>query len=267
MPEADFSEFTYGNAVLREVETLLVRAGAALTRAPDLPSLLRENTVGYDAHLVTVDFAVPLQFKRAYFVSRQHPRGMCGFVNGGPHCTWAAWGATHYRFPVETESNQFNAMRGYEEEIGLGYRTGISIYVAPAFHREDALSRHYLRSEVLETSVGVLPSTFDAADGGLHHYSYDPAITAALVTSEPITVPSSTASSALMAAVDDNSTSQREGERLTLDQLGSWAASTAEALEYPLRPDMRSASGVLRTLGDFAALFGGAFVLIGHRQR
>ncbi len=91
LPAADFSEFSYGYAVVRQAEDLLATIGAGLVGAPTLPSLLKENTVGYDAELVAVDFALFLQFKRSFFVSRQHTQGPCGYVGGEPHCTWAYW--------------------------------------------------------------------------------------------------------------------------------------------------------------------------------
>lgn len=143
MPTADFSEFSYGYAVVHEAEDLLTTMGAGLVSAPTLPSLLKENTVGYDANLESVNFALFLQFKRSFFVSRQHTSGACGYIGPEPHCTWAFWNTEHYRFDVDMSSNQFRVMRGYETDIALAYRTGRSLYAAPAFHLEGDLNDAY----------------------------------------------------------------------------------------------------------------------------
>ncbi len=176
MPAADFSEFSYGYAVVPEAEDLLTTLAAGLVSAPTLPSLIKENTVGYDAHPVSVDFALFLQFKRSFFVSRQHTSGACGYIGPEPHCTWAFWNTEHYRFDVDMSSNQFHAMRGYETDIALAYRAGLSLYAAPAFHREAELNDSYTRSAILDRSVGVLPSAFDTATPppGEHKYSFPP---------------------------------------------------------------------------------------------
>ena len=91
MPATEFSEFTYGYAVMQETEKFLTQHAGSLTMAPDQPSLITENIVGYDAKFVTVDFAVLLQFKVPFYTSRQHSRGACG----PGHCTWSAWGREH----------------------------------------------------------------------------------------------------------------------------------------------------------------------------
>ncbi len=265
MPAAEFSEFSYGYAVVRQAEDLLTTMGAPLVGAPTLPSLLKENTVGYDAELVMVDFALFLQFKRSFFVSRRHPQGVCGIVNGGPHCTWAHWQTEHYRFDVDTNSDQFVIMRGYETDISLGYRSGLSLYVAPAFHHQSELDDAYSRGAVLDRSVGVVPSTFDVVPAGEHHFSFDASMTTAAVLSDPVAAPVKSAADQVASEVDRQSAAEpTEGDPLTLASLAAWADNQpVESL--PRRDfDRTSAPQTLAYLNDFAGLLGGAFVLLGH---
>lgn len=263
MPTADFSEFSYGYAVVREAEIALAAAGAALSAAPTLPSLLRENTVGYDAHLVTVNFALFLQFKRSFFVSRQHTQGWCGYSGADPHCTWAYWAAEHYRFDVESDSNQFAAMRGYEADIDAGRRSGLSLYVAPAFHRDHELHHAYLSGTVLDRSAGIKPSAFDAVPAGAHQFSFMATLGAGVVTSEPaptaFTPLRSTIGAAATAALIDP---PRDG--LTLASLGTWVQRSAESLGLLTDFDRQSAVSTLRSINDYAGLLGGTMIIIGR---
>lgn len=262
MPLADFSEFSYGYGVVREAEHLLLANGRPLTAAPVLPSLIEENSVGYDAHLVVVDFALFLQFKRSFFVSRRHPWA-CPTTPRGPHCTWGHWGRTHYRFDVDTTSNQFLAMRRYETEIVSGLRAGASLYAAPVLHVRSSFNRAFLDRELLGRSVGVLPSTFDAAHpSGRHHYSVLPDRSAAAITSEPSPAKPTALLDALRQAMDDIIDRPRDPPSLT--DLTSWAT---ERLGFRSRVsdfDRASTSGCVEVLADLAALHGGAFVLLGH---
>lgn len=267
MPAAEFSEFSYGYAVLRHAENLLAAKGSPIKGAPDLPSLITEKVVGYDAKLVTVDFALFLQFKRSFFVSRQHSQGACGIVGTGPHCTWAHWGCPHYRFDVDTSSDQFVIMRGYETDINLGYRSGLSLYVAPAFHHQSELSDAYARGSVLDQSVGIRPSAFDVVPIGAHHFSFDPAMTGAAVLSDPVTAVAKSAADQMMSQIElQVSHKPARDEGLTLATLATWARShTPKSL--PQRDfDPNSGPQALAYLQEFAGLLGGAFVLLGQAR-
>lgn len=264
MPAAEFSEFSYGYAVAHEAEELLTTLGAGLVSAPTLPSLIKENTVGFDAHLVSIDFALFLQFKRSFFVSRQHTSGPCGYLGHEPHCTWAFWKTEHYRFDVDMSSNQFHAMRGYETDIALAYRAGLSLYAAPAFHLEVDLNLAYARRAILDRSVAVLPSAFDGAPPpGTHKYSFLPTMAASVITSEAIEATSSTLRNSITAAVQPV-LADPSGDALTLAALGSWAAGRAAEGQLSIDFDRDSAPDTLAFLNDFAALMGGAFVLLGR---
>ena len=266
MPAADFGEFSYGYAVVREAEDLLTTLGADLVSAPTLPSLIKENTVGYDAHLVSVNFALFLQFKRSFFVSRQHTSGVCGYIGPEPHCAWAFWNTEHYRFDVDMSSNQFHAMRGYETDIAHAYRAGLSLYAAPAFHLEGDLNDAYARSAVLDRSVGVLPSAFDAArPPGEHKYSFLPTMAASVITSELIEATSSTLHSSITAAAQSILADPPSGG-LSLTSLGSWAAERAAEAQLSIDFNRESAPETLAFLAAFAGLMRGAFVLLGRTE-
>lgn len=70
--DADFSEFSFGYAAIREAESTLTEVYRA-AGAPTLPSLELEEQLGWDAKVPTLDYALFLQFKRQTYVSRRHP--------------------------------------------------------------------------------------------------------------------------------------------------------------------------------------------------
>lgn len=277
MPDAEFSEFAYGYAVIREAEQLLTSLGAALTGAPVLPSLITENTVGYDANLVAVDFSLFLQFKRSYFVSAWHPTGPCGSPGGQPHCTWAYWATKHYRFPADTTSNQFHAMRGYEDAVALGYADGLSVYTAPAFATTAELDNAYQRGKILDRSVAVLPSAFDPVSSGRHHYSFLPDLSAGVITSEPVPAATMPLGQRITTTLQGRVPRVR-ADAITLQGLASGLAeglgedrptpaeasrpTPAQALSQAVRDG--ETGPILRALRDVTGYLGGTVLLLGR---
>lgn len=270
MPDAEFSEFAYGYAVIREAEQLLTRLGASITGAPVLPSLITENTVGYDANLVAVDFSLFLQFKRCYFVSAMHPVGPCGSPGGRPHCTWAYWTKPHYRFAADTTSNQFHAMRGYEDAVALGYTDGLSVYTAPGFVTNAALDKAYQSGAVLEESVAVLPSEFDAVSAGRHQYSFLPDLSRGVITSEPVR-----ASAAPLAQLITDTVQQRlptvRADAVSLQRLAAGMAETL-AEEDPRGSDVLHHAAlegqtpqILQAFRDSTGYLGGTVLMLGRQ--
>ena len=271
MPDAQFSEFAYGYAVIREAELLLTRLGAAMTGAPVLPSLITENTVGYDANLVAVDFSLFLQFKRSYHVSALHPVGPCGSPGGRPHCTWAYWMKEHYRFEADTTSNQFHAMRGYEDAVALGYTAGLSVYTAPGFATNAALDQAYQSGTILDRSVAVLPSAFDAVSSGPHKYSFLPDLSRGVITSEPVRA-GATPLAQLIADTVQARVPRVRDDAISLQQ---WAAGLSEQLPEQLAEshdsltraaDEGDTGRILQTLRDTTGYLGGTVLMLG-RQR
>ena len=272
MPDAEFSEFAYGYAVIREAEQLLTSLGKAMTGAPVLPSLITENTVGYDANLVAVDFSLFLQFKRCYFVSALHPVGPCGSPGGRPHCTWAYWKKPHYRFDADTTSNQFHAMRGYEDAVSLGYADGLSVYTAPAFATTAELDAAYQSAAVLDRSVAVLPSAFDPVSNGKHKYSFLPDLSAGVITSEPEPAEAMPLGRRITTTVQHRVPTVRE-DAITLQQL---VLGMAERLPEDLQPSSESLTGaaqegrtgpILQALRDATGYLGGTVLMLGRDRR
>ena len=272
MPDAEFSEFAYGYAVIREAEQLLTRLGAAMTGAPVLPSLITENTVGYDANLVAVDFSLFLQFKRCYFVSAMHPVGPCGSPGGQPHCTWAYWTKPHYRFEADTTSNQFHAMRGYEDAVTLGYADGLSVYTAPGFATNAALDDAYQNGAILDRSVAVLPSEFDAVSKGQHQYSFLPDLSRGVITSEPVPAQAMPLARHIADTVRERVPRVRD-DAVSLQQ---WAAGLSEQLadgrpgpnDQLVRAAREGATGpILQALRDTTSYLGGTVLMLGRQRR
>lgn len=271
MPDAEFSEFAYGYAVIREAEQLLTRLGAAITGAPVLPSLITENTVGYDANLVAVDFSLFLQFKRSYFVSALHPVGPCGSPGGRPHCTWAYWMKQHYRFAADTTSNQFHAMRGYEAAVALGYADGLSVYTAPAFATVAELDNASQCGAILDRSVAVLPSAFDSVSKGGHKYSFLPDLSAGVITSEPVAAEAMPLEQRIRTTVQERVPEVR-ANAITLQGLASGLAEQlAEDQPVPAESLRRAAregatGPILRALHDATGYLGGTVLLLGRNR-
>jgi len=70
-PELTVSEFTFAYNFLHEHHTMFQ---GNLIAAPILPSLFGESELGFDACLPTSAACFFFQFKRSYFITRQHPR-------------------------------------------------------------------------------------------------------------------------------------------------------------------------------------------------
>src|SRR5699024_4908403 len=132
-----------------------------------------------------------------------HPAGPCGSPGGRPHCTWAHWKRQHYRFDADTTSNQLHAMRGYEDAVTLGYTDGLSLYTAPAFYPTAQFDQPYQSGTVLQESVAVLPSAFDAISAGKHQYSFLPDMSKAMIFSEPVPAGSMPVLQQITAAVQE----------------------------------------------------------------
>jgi hypothetical protein len=160
--DCDFSEFSYGYAAIREAEAEL----AAIYRAagaPVLPSLVAEESLGWDAKLRFVEYALFLQFKRIEYVSRAHPASP----------TWWAAGGPHFRFSIDTDGHQHRALSVLQNNLALGPDPGHVYYAAPAFHRQDEFDQAYTHGEVLQRSHILEPSEFGLWTGK-HHFVANP---------------------------------------------------------------------------------------------
>lgn len=171
--QADFSEFSFGYAAIREAESDL-NAVYLRNGAPILPSLPHEEALGWDVNLPCLGYALFLQFKRAEFISRRHPDSP----------TWGHVGSKHYRFSIDTDGHQHQRLLELEKRIISGSIVGDVYYVAPTFHGKNEFDDAYLTGQVLHRSVIEPPSEFGASDG-IHHYVINAATGSTQVLSEP----------------------------------------------------------------------------------
>lgn len=139
---AEFSEFSYGYAVVREAEALVGQTFKA-AGAPLLPSLKQEEAWGFDAKISYVGYALFFQFKRADYVSREHPASP----------TWPHVGAAHYRWTIDTDGHQHAAMIQLEKDVATGLQVGDVLYAAPRFHAAHEFDEAYRQAEVLDRST------------------------------------------------------------------------------------------------------------------
>lgn len=152
----DFSEFSYGYSLIREIEDV---AGSVLpgnVGRPVLPTLREEKDLGWDVGYVTCAFALFLQFKRGEYVSRPHPDSP----------TWGAVGQPHYRFAVDTAGHQFRALRNFS--LMTASQPCVVAYAAPRFHKSTSFTRFHLAKEVVANSYGCTPD--DVTDDGDMHF-------------------------------------------------------------------------------------------------
>jgi hypothetical protein len=220
----EFSEFSYGYAVVREAEATLASVYKSLG-APVLPSLKQEKQVGYDARLRHADFVLCLQFKRTEYISRQNPASP----------TWPAFGSPHFRFAIDTGGHQHQALMGLEHDL-TSRQVGEVLYVSPLFHTQAEFDAAYAGGKVLEHSLLVPPSEF-AAGSGKHHYASD-ALGTNLVLSRPREPEHRATWARLEEAVRGRAeiaASRRDARRVTLgevEEILSRAAERTRPLPY-----------------------------------
>lgn len=158
----DFSEFSYGYSLLREIEDRTIAAyGRAGSGRPILPSLREEKELGFDAAVASVGMALFLQFKVGEYVSRRHPNS----------ATWPEYLQAHYRFAIDTGHHQFDALcrlaallRQFPAQVA---------YIAPRFHDASTLTSYHVAGVVLQHSYSCDPLQVDA-DGDVHYRSVRP---------------------------------------------------------------------------------------------
>lgn len=170
----NFSEFSFGYAATRALETLATGMLGGVTAPPLLPSLKAEKDLGYDVQILTVRLALFVQFKLGEYVSRGHPDSP----------TWAHVGAPHYRTSVDTGDHQFAALEDLEKRGHIRGRPLLVAYLAPAFHKREAFWAHYSGGTLLDNSYGSAPSDFPS-DGGTHHQVTVPGDGTQWILSEP----------------------------------------------------------------------------------
>lgn len=165
-----FSEFSYGYAVVREIDFIYGHNGFSL---PTFPTLREEASLGYDVALTIANTSFFLQFKRSDELNSR--RSSLNGVLSRPY----------YRFPVtrRKKSRQHDILVQLASRLASkGHKVG---YVAPTFTRQTTLARHYHALQVLMNSVFVdLASESLLPDDGQHYYNFDTSLTQTVFTSE-----------------------------------------------------------------------------------
>ncbi len=172
--DPEFSEFSYGYSIIKELEDLAAAAFPAGVGRPIMPSLREEKKVGWDAAITTVFFVMFLQFKRGEFVSRRNA--------GSP--TWPAVRGPHYRFKFDTAGDQFKALSSLATALH-GQPAQVS-YIAPRFHRSARFSELHRAKNVLASSYGCLPTEVPTSTGP-HYRVVSEDGTTNLFCSDPVT--------------------------------------------------------------------------------
>lgn len=148
----EFSEFSYGYAVVREIE----RWGAGgFSDAPFFPSLILEGRIGYDVLLRFATSHMFLQFKSSHFM-----------VRGNAFERAVLGGARYYRMPLHPKSKS----RQHELLIDLETEGEEVYYMAPAFHRMTDFNRAFISRRVCEESLAIAPSQIGPLDDDDEHY-------------------------------------------------------------------------------------------------
>ena len=134
-----FSEFTYGYAVVEELSS-----SYHFSAVPTFPSLVEEGRDGggYDVHISIHGLPFFLQFKRSEFLSRSNAKYHHVF------------GSSYYRFHLHAlrHSQQHNLLIHLE-------RCGNPVfYVAPKFHTNLEMHNSYFGRSVVRNSIWVAPT-------------------------------------------------------------------------------------------------------------
>ncbi len=155
----EFSEFSYGFAICREI-TNGIRA--TLLEAPLFPSLRKEKELGYDVKFVTNGRPLYLQFKLANYMK-------------GTQSTYKAQygGQSYFQIALYKQcySNQHNILRS----LSITTNEPEVYYVAPAFYRLMHFNNAFQGNEIISRSVFIpvanLPGIL-SGDNTEHHITY-----------------------------------------------------------------------------------------------
>jgi hypothetical protein len=160
--DLQFSEFSYGYALIQEIQRLYVKP---LKCAPIFPSLQDEGTKGYDVELRMRGLkpnspGIPLflQFKLSERIERRF-KGRTDDLYYDP---------PFYRVKLRTRRpNQ------HELLVRLQRRGKEVYYAAPAFHKTTELNKNFSDDNVFGNSIFVKPSSLGKfPEGEPHHFSF-----------------------------------------------------------------------------------------------
>ncbi|MFC5265876.1 hypothetical protein ACFPJ1_27500 [Kribbella qitaiheensis] len=254
---ANFSEFSYGYATIREAEAVIT----ALYRqheAPKMPSLREEKDLGWDARIATVDYALFMQFKVAEYISRRNPSSP----------TWGGVGVPHYRVTIDTDGHQHEALLRLEKKLTEAGEFGDVYYVAPIFHLREDFDQVYITEEVLDRSVIVSPSEFGEADG-VHHYVTEPTTGKEQVFSTPRSPRSRVHWEELQWRARNRAIGEIEkpnARSMPLEELESLLVSVLRESNISVEFGLNDRTATARRIDRLAAVLGCGLVLIPNRR-
>ncbi len=148
--EIGLSEFTFGFAFLSEQTR---RAWGEVRFAPILPSLQREEVVGYDAWLPTHAIDFYFQFKMAEQLIRSSAR-------------FAGYGMPHFRFSLYRRENN----RQHRVLYAHANNNPNTYYVAPEFNDVGDLNAAFLNDRITEASRLVAVSAIGKVEDADQHF-------------------------------------------------------------------------------------------------
>ena len=161
-----FSEFTYGYALIEEMSK-----NYRFKSVPTFPTLVEEGRVGgYDVALDIFGTPIFLQFKRSDYLST---------ANAKYHKYSSS---NYYRFNLHAlkHSKQHNLLLALERKGELVF------YVAPKFHSQSSLHRHYFSSGIVKNSIWVSPLDIGSLpDNNEHSICFNKSASLVYFCSEP----------------------------------------------------------------------------------
>jgi hypothetical protein len=171
--QPDFSEFSYGFALTREI---CERWKGGLRAAPVFPSLIEEGRAGggYDVRVKGPGFPLFLQFKISEYMTR---------ASAGE---WGQFGSQYYRLwlhaPRHSDQHKLLLRRDRAPNVVL--------YAAPAIHKLRDLNRAFLTGSVLAASIFFRPRAIGPLpDDDAHCIAFQRGSGLAWLCSEPVQVP------------------------------------------------------------------------------
>ena len=132
---AEFSEFSFGFAFIHEY----VNHNPGFTAAPELPSLRKEVTVGWDAKLTVKGHPKFFQFKLSEYLCRSRAS------------QWNHHNRPYFRFRItpQDKSDQHNRL------MRLANLGNDVLYTAPMFHEASEFNHNFQTSQVTSSSIWV----------------------------------------------------------------------------------------------------------------
>ncbi|QWC22389.1 hypothetical protein KJK41_19345 [Bacillus haikouensis] len=155
---ADFSEFTYGFALTRELLNLSSRI---VPVAPVFPSLIQEGRQGggYDVGIDFPGYPLFIQFKLSEHMKSKNSK------------EWHVYNAPYYRFGIRppSKSNQHALLLHLEQSQKNVF------YAAPAFSKTKEINKAFIKNQIASKSVFVLPSSIgNITDNKEHNVVFQP---------------------------------------------------------------------------------------------